>query len=228
MVYYMKRKHIVKYQDKSIFPPAETCDEYGIVIFSETLNCRMLIDAYSHGIFPWPYDDDYIPWCSPLERGVIMLDEFHIPHGVKRDMKKWNFSFAVDKNFPAVIRECAGAVRPGEDGTWITQQIIDAYCEFHKLGYAHSFETYDSDGNLVGGLYGISVGKIFCGESMFFKVSGASKFAFVKMAEFLKSRGAVLIDTQVVTNATSAFGAHEIPQKEYLDLLKQYGGDPLF
>ena len=220
----------MKYQDNSLFPPPESCDEYGIVALSAAVNCEMLIDAYSHGIFPWPFGEGekYIPWCSPPERGIIMLDEFHVPHGVKRDLKKWNFSFAVDQNFPAVIKECARAVRPGEDGTWITSQIISSYCQFHKLGYAHSFETYDENGNLAGGLYGISVGRIFCGESMFYKVSGASKFAFVKMAEFLKEKGVVLIDTQMVTNATGAFGAHEIPQKEYIKLLKKYGGNPLF
>ena len=112
-----------------------------------------------------------------------------------------------------------------EDGTWITQQIIEAYCKFHRLGYAHSFEAYNASGELAGGLYGISIGRIFCGESMFYKESGASKFAVVKMAE---SRGAAVIDTQVVTNATSAFGAHEIPQSQYIELLKQYGGTPLF
>ena len=220
----------MKYSDPSIFPPPETCDEYGIVAFSGSLNCDMLIDAYSHGIFPWPFGEgeEYIPWCSPPERGVIMIDEFHIPHGVKRDMKKWNFSFAVDRDFNSVIRECAAAVRPGEDGTWITGKIIEAYNKFHRLGYAHSFETYDADGNLVGGLYGISIGRIFCGESMFFKVSGASKFAFVKMAEFLKERKVAVIDTQMVTNATAAFGAHMVPQEKYLKLLEKYGGNPLF
>jgi leucyl/phenylalanyl-tRNA--protein transferase len=105
--------------------------------------------------------------------------------------------------------------------------MIKAYCEFHRLNYAHSFEAYDENGVLAGGLYGISVGKIFCGESMFFRVSGASKFAFVKMAEKLGSMGVKIIDTQMVTNATAAFGAHEIPAAEYLKLLRIYGGKPL-
>jgi leucyl/phenylalanyl-tRNA--protein transferase len=142
-------------------------------------------------------------------------------------MKKLDFSLRVDYDFPAVIKACAEAERPEQEGTWITSQIIEAYCQFHKMGYAHSFETYDSAGNLVGGLYGISVGRIFCGESMFFKVSGASKFAFVKMVEVLKTLGVVLIDTQVVTNATASFGAREIPSEEYVTLLKKYGGNPL-
>lgn len=220
----------MKYQDETIFPAPQSADENGIVAVSRSMNCAMLIDAYSHGIFPWPFGEgeEYIPWCAPLERGVIMLDEFHIPHGVKRDMKKCEFSFAVDRNFKEVITSCAAVERKGQDGTWITQLVIDTYCKFHALGYAHSFEAYDRSGNLAGGLYGISVGRIFCGESMFYRVSGASKFAFVKMAEFLEARGVKVIDTQMVTNATRAFGAKEIPSAQYIDLLELYGGNPLF
>ena len=214
---------------KSIFPPPDCVDENGIVAVSREIHPDMLKDAYSHGIFPWPFGEEYdfIPWCAPLMRGVIMLDHFHIPSSFVREMKKLKFTCRVDQNFPEVIRACAAAERPEQPGTWITQDIIDAYCCFHQMGYAHSFETYDESNQLVGGLYGISVGRIFCGESMFFKVSGASKFAFVKMAEVLKALGVVLIDTQMVTNATAAFGAVEIPSKEYIRLLNEYGGKPL-
>ena len=214
--------------DKSIFPSPEQADENGIVAVSREIHPAMLADAYSHGIFPWPFGEEYelIPWCAPLERGVIFLDEFHIPSSFQREMKKLRFTCRVDHDFRAVIRACAEVSRPEQEGTWITEKIIDAYCEFHRLGYAHSFETYDEDGKLAGGLYGISVGRIFCGESMFFKVSGASKFAFVKMVEILRKLDVVLIDTQMATNATAAFGAREIPSAEYICLLKQYGGKP--
>ena len=220
----------MKYQSKSIFPSPLDADDSGIVAFSTALNCNMLIDAYSHGIFPWPFGEgeEYIPWCSPAERGVLMTDEFHIPHGTRKEMKKWRFTFAVDCNFKEVITSCANAVRKDQDGTWITPALIETYCKFHELGYAHSFETYDENGSLAGGLYGISIGKIFCGESMFHRVSGASKFAFINMVEFLKEKGVVIIDTQMVTNATGAFGAKEIPRTQYISLLKKYGGDPLF
>ena len=220
----------MRYQDKSIFPLPTDTDDDGIVAFSTAINCEMLIDAYSHGIFPWPFGEgeDYIPWCSPVERGVLMIEDFHIPHGTRRDMKKWNFNFAVDRNFEEVITSCAKAQRPDQDGTWITPAIIETYIKFHRLGYAHSFEAYDENNNLAGGLYGISIGRIFCGESMFHHVSGASKFAFINMVEFLKNKGAVIIDTQMVTNATGAFGAKEIPREKYIELLKKYGGDPLF
>lgn len=212
---------------ESIFPPPETADENGIVAVSRSLNCAMLRDAYLHGLFPWPFGDEYdfIPWCAPLKRGVIMMDEFHIPKSFLREMKKLDFTLKIDHDFRSVITACAGARRKGQDGTWITSQMIEAYCEFHRQGYAHSFETYDREGNLAGGLYGVENGKIFCGESMFYKVSGASKFAFVKMAEHLKARGIKIIDTQMVTAATAAFGAKEIPSAEYIKLLRRYGED---
>ena len=214
---------------ESIFPPPESADENGIVALSRNLNCAMLADAYHHGIFPWPFGEDvpYIPWASPEERGVLFCDELHIPRSLQRELKKNQFTFKVDSAFEEVIANCACAERPGQEETWITAEMIKVYTEFHHLNYAHSFEAYDSDGQLAGGLYGISIGRIFCGESMFYRVSGASKFAFVNMVQFLQKRGVVLIDTQMVTSATAAFGAKLISRSEYLKLLKLYGGKPL-
>ena len=214
---------------QSMFPSPDQADENGIVACSRGITCEMLQDCYYHGIFPWPFGEEYqvIPWCAPLMRGVLMLDEFHIPASFQREMKKNRFTCRIDSCFEEVICACAAAVRPDSGGTWITQEVIRAYCEFHKMGYAHSFETFDAGGNLAGGLYGISCGRVFCGESMFYKVSGASKFAFVKMVETLKQHDVVLVDTQMVTNATRSFGAKEIPSAEYIKLLKQYRGKPL-
>ena len=216
-------------ENSSIFPPPSSADENGIVAFSRDLDCTMLADAYQHGIFPWPFGEDvpYIPWASPAERGVLFCDQLHIPKSFQRELKKNRFTFKVDSAFTEVITNCAKAERPGQDDTWITSEMIKVYTEFHHLNYAHSFEAYDENGVLAGGLYGISVGKIFCGESMFFRVSGASKFAFVKMVEFLQKQGVILIDTQMVTNATAAFGAKLVSRDEYLVLLEQYGGKPL-
>ena len=210
----------------SVFPDPATADENGIVACSRHITCDLLIDAYSHGIFPWPFGEKYdvIPWCAPRMRGVLMLEEFHTPSSFVREMKKLKFVCRIDTCFEEVIRACASAVRKEGPGTWITNEVIRAYCEFHRLGFAHSFETFDESGNLVGGLYGVSVGRIFCGESMFYRVSGASKFAFVKLAGFLKERGAVLIDTQMVTSLTGAFGAREVPAARYQELLALYGG----
>ena len=212
-----------------IFPSPETADADGIVGWSRQLDCSMLIEAYRRGIFPWPVGENvpYIPWASPAERGVLFCDQLHIPKSFQRELKKTPFVFKVDSAFEEVIRGCAHAARPDQDDTWITGAMIDAYTQFHRMGYAHSFEAFTDDGKLAGGLYGISVGKIFCGESMFYRVSGASKFAFVKMVEFLQDKGVVLIDTQMVTNATASFGAKLIPRSEYLQLLSVYGGEPL-
>ena len=183
----------------------------------------MLVDAYRHGIFPWPFgeDEEFIPWAAPLMRGVLMLDEFHIPKSFRRELKKLDFTCRIDTDFRAVISACASVRRKDGQGTWITSEIIDAYCQFHELGFAHSFETYDSSGKLVGGLYGVESGRVFCGESMFHYVSGASKFAFVAMVEFLKANGFVLVDTQMVTPVTASFGAKEIPSAEYMQLFRQ-------
>ena len=212
-----------------IFPDPESADADGIVGWSEHLDCRMLAEAYRRGIFPWPLGNGVplIPWASPAERGILFCDQLHIRHSLKREMKKFTFDFRVDTDFEAVITACAAMKRPDQEETWITGEMIRTYVEFHRLGYAHSFETYDENGQLAGGLYGISVGRIFCGESMFYRVSGASKFAFVKMVEFLREKGVVLIDTQMVTNATASFGAKLIPRSEYLQLLSVYGGEPL-
>lgn len=215
--------------EDSLFPDPESADADGIVALSRGLNCAMLADAYKHGIFPWPLGEDvpYIPWASPAERGVLFCDQLHIPKSFKRELKHTPFSFKVDCAFDEVIANCARSSRPGQEDTWITGEMIKNYCEFHKMGYAHSFETYDADGVLAGGLYGVSVGRIFCGESMFYRISGASKFAFVKMVEFLSARGVKLIDTQMVTNATAAFGAKLVSRRDYLALLQIYGGEPL-
>ena len=214
---------------QSVFPDPEFADESGIVAYSRSVNCSMLADAYRNGIFPWPFgeDEEFIPWVAPPVRGVLMLDEFHIPKSFRRELKKLPFSCRIDSDFRAVISACASVERKDQPGTWITGQMIDAYCQFHKLGYAHSFEAYNASGELAGGLYGISIGRIFCGESMFYRVSGASKYAFVRMAEILFGMGVRLIDTQMVTNATAAFGAKSISGQEYLRLLGEYGGEPL-
>ena len=215
--------------EKSIFPPVSKADENGVVAVSRKINSAMLADAYMHGIFPWPFGEgQLIPWMFPPQRGVIMRNGFKIRKSLQRELKKYPFILKIDHDFPAVIIACAEVDRAGQSGTWITGEVIRAYCDFHRAGFAHSFEAYLPDGTLAGGLYGISVGRIFCGESMFFHASGASKFAFVKMAEFLFEKGVEVIDTQMVTDATSAFGAHEIPGEDYLELLQKYGGSPLF
>ena len=214
--------------DQSIFPdPEESADEDGIVGFSYELNAAMLQDAYSHGIFPWPFDEQLIPWCSPPERGVIPLTEFHVPRSVRKLLKINNLELRVDTAFAAVVQGCAAQERP-EGGTWITPKIIRAYCELHETGWAHSFETWERDsGTLVGGMYGVSVGRIFSGESMFHTVTGASKIALVGAARVLSQCGVTLLDTEMVTSTTALFGAREIPRADFLRQLAAGRGAPL-
>lgn len=212
----------------SIFPDPETSsDEEGIVGFSYDLNAAMLRDAYSRGIFPWPFDDRIIPWVSPPERGVIPLEEFHIPRSFQRQLRRGQFELRIDTAFEEVIRGCAMQERP-EGGTWITPKIIEAYCEMHQTGWAHSFETWErATGRLAGGLYGVSVGKIFSGESMYHIVTGASKFALVGAAEILRRCGVSILDTEMVTSTTALFGAREVPRSQFLKWLSETKCAPL-
>ncbi len=210
---------------KSIFPPPEEALEDGALCCSETLDCAMLLDAYYHGIFPWPFEEETILWASPPMRGILPLEEFHIRKSLLREWKKTPFSFRIDCCFLQVMQECAKAPRPDGPGTWITKKMIRAYHDFHRMGYAHSFEAFTQDGKLAGGLYGVVIGRVFCGESMFFKVSGASKHAFCFAAQELRKAGIVLVDTQMATPLLQSFGAREVPRGEYLALLEQLRGD---
>ena len=207
--------------EDSFFPPPRSREEdpYGFVGWSNDLDCDMLKDAYYHSVFPWPEDEKIILWFSPPERGVVKIEDFHIPHGTKRELKKKSWLLTVDTAFDTVIEECAAAYRPDQDGTWITPKMIRAYKAFHRQGHAHSFETRNEKGELIGGLYGVHVGGVFCGESMFFKESCASKFALVNMFLFLQALGVQLVDTQMVTPTLELFGAKEIKREAYWEHL---------
>jgi leucyl/phenylalanyl-tRNA--protein transferase len=211
--------------NKSIFPPPEQSDRNGVLCFTRDLDCKMLVDAYFHGIFPWPYDEYSVLWAAPKMRGILPITKFHIPKSLQRELKKDRFKVTADTCFDDVIEACASAERPDGPGTWITSKLLRAYKKFHKMGFAHSFEAFNHDGELAGGLYGVVIGKVFCGESMFFHESGASKIAFCKAVEAMKTAGILLIDTQVVTNLTASFGAYEIPMKEYQKLLEELRDD---
>jgi leucyl/phenylalanyl-tRNA--protein transferase len=178
----------------------------------------LLLDAYRHGIFPMAVNRrGTIGWFSPDPRAVIPLDErFHVPHGLRRVLKKNPFTITFDSNFPAVIRECAKR----KEGTWISPQIITCYTKLHRLGHAHSVEVWNT-GVLVGGLYGVHIGAAFFGESMFHRAPDASKVALVALVDRLRERGFVLLDTQWQTPHLRQFGTHEIPRSEYLWRLKE-------
>lgn len=212
---------------KSIFFQLPENGQDNEVWYSEAITLPMLKEAYWHGIFPWPFDERHlIPWVRPEERGMVLLSDFHIPHMVRRELKKKICEVRIDADFEAVIRNCAQ--RNNGESTWITDAVINAYIEFHQAGWAHSVEVRNPEtGKLTGGLYGISLGGVFAGESMFYRESGASKIALAALGLTLKQCGVQLLDTQMVTPVTSLFGAEYYPASEYLKYLEQYRGEPL-
>ena len=175
-----------------------------------------LLNAYASGWFPMAVGPREIRWYSPDPRGIIPLDTFHVPSRLARSLRARPFEIRIDTDFPAVIRACAE--RPDPDGNWIDDEIIDSYCALHEQGFAHSVEAWRDD-RLVGGLYGVAMRGAFFGESMFHRVTDASKAALVALVERLRERDYVLLDTQWVTEHLLQFGAIEIPRRRYLRLL---------
>ena len=202
------------------FPPVEMANEDGILAIGGDLSVKRLLDAYNHGIFPWYDDSQPVIWWSPDPRMVLFPENLKISTSMKRVLKKEAFQVSFDKDFEAVIHNCAEIKRDGQQGTWITDEMIEAYIELHKLGYARSVEVWQERG-LVGGMYGIYLEekKIFCGESMFSLVSNASKVGLIKLVEKLKTEGLKLLDCQVHTQHLESLGAEEIPRKEFLKYL---------
>jgi len=202
-----------------IFPDPREAEDNFPLAFGGDLNPNRLILAYSKGIFPWYNKNDPILWWSPNPRLVLYPDDFKLSKSLKRVIKSKKFEIRIDINFRAVIENCSKVPRDGQNGTWIIPEVIDAYCNLFELGYAHSFEAY-LDGELVGGLYGISLGKAFFGESMFAKSSNASKVAFSYLVDFLKDRDFDFIDCQVPTEHLKSLGAIEISRDRFLDELE--------
>jgi len=198
------------------FPEVSLADEDGLLAFGGELTTSRLLEAYTKGIFPWFEDDQPVLWWSPNPRFVLYPSELKVSKSMKQFMRNCNLEITVNKNFRAVITECALAKREGQTGTWITNTMIDAYVELHKMGYAKSVEVYNDD-TLVGGLYGIDIGNgVFCGESMFAKQSNASKAAFIT---FIQNTNYKLIDCQVYTNHLESLGAKEISRALFLTYL---------
>ncbi|MBO9657636.1 MAG: leucyl/phenylalanyl-tRNA--protein transferase [Chitinophagaceae bacterium] len=199
------------------FPPTQLAEPDGLLAIGGDLSPERLLIAYKQGIFPW-YEGDHILWWFPDPRFVLFPEELKISKTVKGLLKKNEFEFTINKAFPEVIRNCQQIERTDQDGTWITDEVEKAYTKMHELGYAHSAEVWQ-DGELVGGLYGILLGKVFFGESMFSKVSNASRYAFAKYVEQLKSEGIELIDCQVYTQYLESMGAKMIEGKGFSRLL---------
>jgi len=198
------------------FPDPRDADENGIVAFGGDLSPSRLLLAYRSGIFPWYSAGDPILWWSPDPRLVLNLDDFKLRKSLRKRLKHFEIRF--DTAFGDVIRACATVSRPGQQGTWVLPEMIEAYEVLHAMGHAHSIEAWQ-EGKLVGGLYGVAVGGIFCGESMFAYVSDASKVAFAELVAHLKVWGFDLIDCQVPTEHLISLGAVEISRNQFLETL---------
>jgi len=209
--------------DSLWFPPVAEAREDGLLAVGGDLSMERLLLAYQNGIFPWFNEDDPILWWSPDPRFVLFPEELKVSKSMQRIISREDFVFKVNTAFEEVIGNCSSVKRKGMDGTWITEDIVMAYTALHKLGYAHSAEAWQ-DGRLVGGLYGIKLGDIFFGESMFSKVSNASKFAFIELVGVLQQQGVKLIDCQVHTAHLESLGARMIPRALYIDMLKTHTG----
>jgi leucyl/phenylalanyl-tRNA--protein transferase len=209
------------------FPPAETATPEGLVGFGGKLTPEWLLDAYRHGVFPWPSGDERlpIPWWSPDPRAVIELERFHISRRLQRTCRSGRFRVTLDRDFAGVIRGCAAA--HGQAGeTWLTRPMVAAYIRLSQLGHAHSVEVWQAD-QLAGGTYGVAIGGLFAAESMFHRVRDASKVALVHLVEHLRARGYTLLDIQQLTPHTERMGGSEIPRREYLLRLRQAQAQPI-
>jgi leucyl/phenylalanyl-tRNA--protein transferase len=204
---------------KLYFPPVHLAEPDGLLAMGGDLSPERLLLAYRQGIFSW-YEVDPILWWSPDPRFVLFTDELRINKNIKPLLKRNEFDFTINKAFKEVIGQCKRIDRPGQDGTWITHEVEKAFLKMHELGHAHSAEVWKSN-EIVGGLYGIKLGKVFFGESMFSKVSNASRYALIKYVEQLKQEGIELVDCQVYTEYLESFGARMISGKEFKSLLKK-------
>ncbi|MGB5237630.1 MAG: leucyl/phenylalanyl-tRNA--protein transferase [Flavobacteriaceae bacterium] len=216
----VKKKNTITFlTDKLDFPPVGQASAEGLIAVGGDLSPERLLLAYSRGIFPWFNEDSLILWWSPDPRMVLFPNKVKISKSMRKVIQKGHFSLTRNRSFERVIEECAKVNRSGQQGTWITEAMIKAYLELHKKGYAISYEVWQED-VLVGGLYGVDLGHIFCGESMFSKVDNASKYALILAAQELKAEDYRLIDCQLHTPHLESLGAEEISRQEYLTILQ--------
>lgn len=197
----------------------ENANAEGLLAVGGDLSPERLTLAYREGIFPWFNDDSLILWWSPDPRMVLFPEHLKISKSMRKVLRREQFTVTRNQNFREVVEACASVERPGQDGTWITEAMVKAYCELHRRGIAHSYEVWEG-AELVGGLYGVAIGKVFCGESMFSLKSNASKAGFIRFVQDVSERGFELIDCQVYTEHLESLGAEEIPRESYLAYLK--------
>ncbi|RLD90831.1 MAG: leucyl/phenylalanyl-tRNA--protein transferase, partial [Bacteroidetes bacterium] len=210
---------IFQLSDKASFPPPHFSEGDGLLAVGGDLSQERLLKAYYMVIFPWYSDPDPILWWSPDPRLVLFPSELKVSRRLRRTIRCGTFRITMDTAFEQVIKSCAKIPRKHEKGTWITPDMVAAYCRLHTAGFAHSVEVW-SEGRLAGGLYGVAIGRCFFGESMFSNQSNASKVAFVELVEYLHKKKFRLIDCQVTTPHLKNFGAREIPRAKFLNILE--------
>ncbi|NAY91990.1 leucyl/phenylalanyl-tRNA--protein transferase [Muricauda sp. JGD-17] len=201
------------------FPPVEQANQDGLLAVGGDLSTERMLLAYKSGIFPWFNQDALILWWSPDPRMVLFPERIKISKSMRKVMSSQQFNLTQNTCFEAVVEACSQVERKGQEGTWITENMKSAYLELHKKGYAKSYEVWENE-KLVGGLYGVDLGHVFCGESMFSLTPNASKFAFIKLAEELAKKKYRMIDCQVYTNHLESLGAEEIPRAKFLEILQ--------
>lgn len=205
--------------DELVFPPVDSANVEGLLAVGGDLSPERLLLAYQSGIFPWFDNDSIILWWSPDPRMILYPNEIKISKSMRKVIRDNKFTLTVNTCFKEVLEHCSSVPRSGQNGTWITEEMKNAYIELHKRGIATSYEVWEKD-KLVGGLYGVDLGHIFCGESMFSLTSNASKFAFIKLAQELQAKEYNIIDCQLHTDHLESMGAKEISRKEFVKFLK--------
>ena len=213
------QKSIAFLSDMLVFPDVEQANEEGLLAVGGDLSPKRLLLAYQNGIFPWFNEDSLILWWSPDPRMVLFPRNIKISKSMRKVLRDQRFRLTTNTCFETVMEHCSTVKREGQDGTWITDEMRKAYLSLHDLGFAKSYEVWEDD-KLVGGLYGVDLGTIFCGESMFSLKDNASKFAFIKLAVELEEKNYQLIDCQLYTEHLASLGAVEIPRREFIQFLK--------
>lgn len=211
---------VVALESDTPFPPLQAALQHpnGLLAIGGDLTPPRLLGAYRQGIFPWFNPDNPILWWSPDPRMVLLPENLKVSRSLARRLKKHDYEIRFDTAFREVMQACAASPRPGQDGTWIVPEMVYAYCQLHELGHAHSVETW-MDGELAGGLYGVAIGRMFYGESMFHQKTDASKIAFVHLVQFLRREGYGMIDCQMKTEHLERLGAREIPRQRFSAVL---------
>lgn len=220
--YQLPTGKVAALDDDTPFPPIQNAlsEPNGLLAIGGDLSSERLLTAYRSGIFPWFSEGEPILWWNPDPRMVLFPQDFKVSKSLAKRLKKKDYEVRFNTNFRQVMEACAKTKRPDQDGTWITSDIIDAYCELDQLGYAYSAETW-IDNSLVGGLYGVLINKMFYGESMFHHVTDASKIAFAHLVQFLNDREVGMIDCQMNTSHLASLGAKEITRTEFMMHLKK-------